>query len=137
MSPLAVHEAGHAVTAMVLNVPWIIAAVRPDGTGYLRFDGHPADWGDRVLHRRAAIVSLAGAHAEAAYRQESVPWPSGDRRMAESYLRHADEPFEVLSDGARRCVERYWPAVQRVAEHLEVLGSISPREARACMQGRS
>ncbi len=134
MSPIAVHEASHVVTATVLNTPWTHAAVRPDGTGFLRFDGHQASWGDATLHRRAAIVALAGAHGEAIYREQRAFWSRSDHKIASSYLNSAAETFEELSFMVRRCVERYWPAIQRVAEHLELLGTISPQEARQCMQ---
>lgn len=125
-----VHEAGHAVAGVVLGARLRSAAVslsRVDGlAGLTSFDhrDHP-QWHDPA-------IAYAGGYAQARFRAGGHRQPTA-RALSAVFSTSGCHDAAMMSlaggthlgHGARNLVDRCWPAVIRVAQHLH-----REREAR-------
>jgi len=147
------HEAGHAVTriALGLSFRWVSVGQRDDGSlgrvsgaphGLKRLNSLVAQQEELppelvALAERCIVSTLAGPYAEMiAGRGRLLSLYSGvDDLDVVSYLCDAigiggDEIRERLAPNARRLLDTFWPAVERVAEALTERspGSLSYRQ---------
>jgi hypothetical protein len=131
---VAIHEAGHAVVALVLGHAVIRASLddRHVRTRYPR--------GDRDAHLHEAAIALAGPVAEIRYGSITPAeqlWRSCWSKDLANALRHvavcgSDLPMRQAT--ALVCL--HWPAIMRVAAVLQRRGTLSGAEIDALMAAR-
>jgi|SRR5579884_1318366 len=152
----AYHEAGHAVIAFYLFLPFRYASVKPaDGAlGHVRFRKAPKwaydEYSSRPLAQRAfwenhIIVSFAGRIAEQKYRGSRVRLghESDYRGIADMGLRFGgDDPkvhvhwFRWLQMRAKGMVDTRWREIEAVAEALLKHERLTRDEIQAVIDAR-
>lgn len=133
---LAIHEAAHAVVAMVLGLGvWKVSLREGCFTGFARVP-QPRWW-----HARNAVASLAGDIAERRVAPDLVLLAGQDGINARAFLRRAYGRAGVTTrlhraqQRARRLVFGNWLAIERVAARLQRTGTLDGRAVRACIEG--
>jgi hypothetical protein len=132
----AIHEAGHAVAAVVLRryfrrvsiVPRGDLAGRTSGWGYVDYS-HPRN------RRRMAVITYASFVAEVRYRQrrgDDSPMPIEEVLGSQQDTRHLElfgyrDDHEVIAD-AVEIVVQHWKAVLRVAEALDATKTLTHKQ---------
>lgn len=154
---IAYHEAGHAVMAAELGVPFDRVTIAPDVDSarhlvlrdpYLYVHGDDVRPGDRDTHSsRLTIVWLAGRIAKQEYcrhkRDADAAFEHGRWDMQQAYTVSADtsgghedtgrflDKSEVI---AREAVEQSWLGIQTVAEALLSRVELSEAEVKRILQ---
>jgi hypothetical protein len=147
ISPIAVHEAGHATAGWVLGTPAARLTLRPPFCTYA--DGASLMWRgavaaarpprtDRETWRAGGVRSLAGAVAESRF--SGLPFRTVLRRSRSDHamvMAFADglaaggdrnAVLRVLAREAQDIIERHWEIVLRLARCLEISRSLDGTE---------
>jgi hypothetical protein len=132
----AVHEAGHAVAAVVLRREFGWVSVVAEGNLAGRIWGwRPADYLQSRNSRRMAVILYASFVAEVRYRREcgdDGPPSVVDMLGFQSDIRHLDlfdykDDQEVQAD-AIDIIGEHWDAVLRVADALDAAKTLTRRQ---------
>jgi hypothetical protein len=158
---LAHHEAGHAVAATVLGIPYLSVSIIPyeDGTTGVRSKRRPwtfprpdqklngltdDEWAELVRddakweawqkqeNDEFAIYMLAGKAAQKEFAGFARPEDAKfDYSLVQSVLPHCYARLEELEQAALELMRRHWPAVQAVAAELIKRSQLTPAETEA------
>lgn len=136
----AIHEAGHAVAAIRTGLVFDNVSAVPDEAREI--DG-ALNWYElngqieiALPPELLAVVLLAGPCAEAKLRRLRFDrvfagQAASDDRMGIASMGLSSEQFLAASRDAMALVDQDWPAIERVAEELEVCDSLSFDEVEA------
>lgn len=120
----AYHEAGHAVVALALGIPFSYVTVirRGDSLGHISLgdlERHQATvgWSDQEIRARASIVFAAGAEAERIAGIPSGGW-SGDKASVTRLAIHPERLWAFSGVAAAELLLLRWEMVEAVAEQL-------------------
>ena len=157
---MAHHEAGHAVAAAVLGIPFLVVRLTPDENGKIGVDfkripwtfPRPAqkldgltdeEWSElsrddvkwevwqREENDNFAIFMLAGKAAQIEYAGSAEPEDARfDYSFVEYRLPLCYERLGELEMKAADFVRRHWPAVLAVASELLKRSTLSPDEVK-------
>jgi len=129
---LAHHEAGHAVAALELHIPFTDVTLAK-----VRVPPNALDLTTPFDIERDAVFTLAGECAESLVHEELGHASESDRRHLEelSVDRYPDEPDRrstwksEMEDRANALVLKHWGKVQRLAEYLLIHQTVSRARA--------
>jgi hypothetical protein len=162
LSGVAIHEAGHAAVAVLLNV-----GLRGVDIQYGRWfeDGppQPDDWGDNLVREKDGsamlicpdsragrhdygIACLAGPLAQRQYEAAVLDWPPdlyrfggrSDVLVARAVYHELDADFDRAVGDAEEFVSDpgVFAAIKRVAEGFRRSLTLTPEQVRAAIDGR-
>jgi hypothetical protein len=132
----AIHEAGHAVVAVLLRRYFRTVSIIPDSESAGRVIG----WGEVDFRsprnqRRMAVIMYASFAAEVRYRQETgEPAHHEIEGFRKDYntlktLKHQDDP--AIIEESTWLVREHWDAVLRVAEALDAAKTLTHKQVVA------
>ena len=162
---VCMHEAGHAVAAVVLNLGlcyarvWQKMAVRQLDSGPAMASGHvrvrtasQSQWRRSTWRRRTALMLLAGHLARDEYRQISARDDIGSHTDLSAAIYMLETPghrarrlvaAQLVSllrqprRETRALLRAHWPAVRAVARMLQRRGHLTGRQVRAIVRRTS
>lgn len=129
LEAIAYEEAGHAVAATILNVPFIDVTISALG-------GRVRPKGERKFEDRYFLVSLAGPVARLRF-DASTAWAAvlDDTAQVKPMFVKAgcEAEYDDLYARTEQFIDAHWPEVERVAQALLTNNMLSPEAVRAAM----
>lgn len=128
LEAIAHEEAGHAVAATLLDVPFIDVTISALG-------GRVRPKGERKFEERYFLVSLAGPVARLRF-DPSTTWCKDDTELVKSMFARAqlEAQYAVLYAEAERLIDAHWPEVERVVQALLKDKTLSADAVRAVIE---
>lgn len=131
LEAIAHEEAGHAVAATVLDVPFIDVTISALG-------GRVRPKGERKFEEEYFMVSLAGPIARLRFDPNSA-WAAAldDTALVKSMFVNAgcEAEYDDLYARTEQLIDAHWQEVERVAQALLTNKMLSPDAVSAAMAG--
>ena len=130
---IAVHEAGHAVACLALDICFsevaIFTSPKMSGRGVMCYGAVIVEKGSIYPAIHLAMSSLAGPIAEAKYKKKSlvsVALSGGleDFKDAEESLAVSQYNYELIEQETKKLVALYWHEIVSVADALMLHGTL-------------
>jgi len=131
----ALHQAGHAVAAHVVELPFGYVSLEQDqgSLSYQLHNGGTAAQSDPQMAERLATVSMAGRAAQEIY-AGTVPADPLDPPDRDLAARAGESNLDAAATRAREILTACWPAVMSLADLLITRNRVTAKDVQITMR---